>query len=131
MKNKRDYEAYKAAQKKMQTMENELHKLIEYPPFSEIDDGSDSLDYDGVNPNWGFPDLSERGVQLQQAMKDAIKMMNEETKGVDYYDVDPTVLEKCFKGVFAEFADDIEEARLNQKRYPTNNIPALKAYKMK
>jgi hypothetical protein len=131
MEKKRDYEAYKAAEAKMEKMERELHQLIEYPPFSEIDDGSGDEDYDGLNPKWGFPDLTERGLQLQEAVKDAIKGMNEETAGVDYYDVDPSVMAKCFTKVFDEFKDDIEEARLYAKRHPGNNIPALKAYKMK
>lgn len=131
MKKQRDYTAYLKAEKTMEEMEKELNQLIDYPPFSEIDDGKDDMDYDGINPIWGFPNLTERGLQLQQAVRDSIFSMNEETKGVDYYDVDPSVIEKCYKGVFDEFKEDLDEARLYQKRFPGERIKALKFNKMK
>lgn len=131
MKKPRDYTAYLKAEKTMEEMEKELHQLIEYPPFSEIDEGKDEMDYDGINPIWGFPNLTERGLQLQQAVRDSIFSMNEETKGVDYYDVDPSIIEKCYKSVFDEFKEDLDEARLYQKRFPGERIKALKFYKMK
>lgn len=131
MATNKNYDAYLAAENKMEQQQKELSQLIEYPPFSEIDDGKDSLDYDGVNPNWGFPGVSERGLQLQEAVRDAIKMMNEETEGVNYYDSDPSIVAKCFKEVYDEFSDDLEEARLMQKRYPTVPLTALKSYKIK
>lgn len=131
MAKERDYTAYLNAEKKMQQMEKELNQLIEYPPFSEMDDGKDDLDYDGMNPNWGYPSLTERGLQLQQAVRDSIVSMNDETKGTDYYDVDPSIIAKCYSGVFEEFKEDLEEARLYQKRYPEDSVKALKSYKMK
>ena len=126
----RNNDAYLAAEKKMEQQEKEISQLILYPPFSEIDEGTDDRDYDGINPIWGFPTMSQRGLQLQEAMIDAIRSMNNEAKGADYYDVDPSVIAKCFKNVYVEFADDIDEARLMQKRYPTR-LTALKSYKIK
>jgi hypothetical protein len=130
MKNERDTKVYLQAEKAMKADEDVISELIAYPPFSEIDDGQGSLDHDGVNPIWGYPGLSDRGLQLREAMHDAIKSMNDETKGVDYYDVDPEVLKKSLKGVMAEFSDDLDEARLYQKRYP-DSVEALKASKTK
>lgn len=124
-------EAYVAAENKMQTQEKELSELIQYPPFSEIDDGRDTLDYDGINPNWGFPGLSQRGVDLREAMIDAISKMSLEKGDANFYDVDPSIIAGCFKDVLKEFADDIDEARLMQKRYPDSPLAALKSYKIK
>jgi cell fate (sporulation/competence/biofilm development) regulator YlbF (YheA/YmcA/DUF963 family) len=129
MKKQRDFTAYLSAEKKMEQMEKELNQLIEYPPFSDIDEGKQDPDYDGVNPNWGYPSLTERGIQLQQAVRDSIYAMNEETKGVSYYEVDPSVIAKCYVGVFEEFKEDLDEARLYQKRYPEDSVKALKSYK--
>lgn len=131
MNQKRDMAAYLDAEKLMKTDEEMIGELMDYPPLSEIDDGKDSLDYDGINPNWGYPSLSERGMQCREAIIDAIKSMNEETEGVDYYDVDPKTIKNCFKGVIKEFTDDFDEARLYQKRYPKSRVSALKAYKTK
>lgn len=130
MTNERDMKAYAQAEKAMKADQDKISELIAYPPFSEIDDGQGSLDHDGINPIWGYPGLSDRGLQLREAMHDAIKSMNEETKGVDYYDVDPEVLQKSFKGVMVEFSDDLDEASLYQKRHP-DSVAALKAHKTK
>jgi len=131
MEKQRDMKSYLEAEKAMRADEDMINQLMQYPPLSEIDDGKTSLDYDGINPNWGYPNLSERGMQCREAMIDAIKAMNEETKGVDYYDVDPKAIKGCFKGVMQEFADDFDEARLYQKRYPKSRIDALISYKTK
>lgn len=129
-KNGRDMKAYVQAEKAMKVDEDKIHALFVYPPFSEIDDGQGSLDHDGINPIWGFPGPSDRGLQLREAMFDAIKSMNEETEGVDYYDVDYEIIKKCFKGVLAEFSDDLDEAGLWRKRYP-DSVEALKANQKK
>lgn len=118
-------DAYYKAAGKMQQQERELNALMNYPPFSEIDDGRDSMDFDGVNPDWGFPSLSTRGMELQQAMGDAVSGINIEKGDRDIYECGD-LLGKCFKGVYEEFKDDLEEARLMQKRYP-RRLTALKA----
>jgi len=120
----KDNDYYKA-EEFMEKQEKELNALMGYPPFSEIDDGKDSLDFDGVNPNWGFPSISKRGAQLAEAMRDSISGMMEERGERDLYQCGD-LLKKCYKGVYEEFKDDLEEARLMQKRYPTR-LAALKA----
>lgn len=120
----KDNDYYKA-EGIMEKQEKELNALMAYPPFSEIDDGRDSLDFDGVNPNWGFVGLSKRGLQLAEAMNDSISGMMAEKGERDIYQCGD-LLRKCFKGVFEEFKDDLEEARLMQKRYPSR-FAALEA----
>lgn len=131
MENNDKDKKYINAERKMKAAEDELNNLMQYPPFGEIDDGSDALDYDGVNPLWGFPSLSERGLQLQEAVRDAISLLNSQTKNVRFYDVDPSMIAKTYDGVFKEFADDLEEARLMEKRFPDSPIKALKSAKTK
>ena len=65
MKNERDTKVYLQAEKAMKADEDVISELIAYPPFSEIDDGQGSLDHDGINPIWGYPGLSDRGLQLR------------------------------------------------------------------
>lgn len=125
MKNEKDMNAYAQAEKAMKADEDKIHSLSIYPPFFEMDEGRDSFKYDGINPIWGYPGPSERGMQLKQAMFDAIRSMSDETKGVDHDDVDPDIRRKCFKSVLAEFSDDLDEASLWQKRYPNDNVAAI------
>ena len=131
MKNDKDMKAYLQAEKAMAADEKKIHSLCIYPPFFEMDEGRDSLNYDGINPIWGYPGPSDRGIQLREAMFDAIRSMSDETKGVDHYDVDPDIRRKCFKGVLAEFSDDLDEASLWQKRYPDDSVAAIMAYQKK
>ena len=131
MKNEKDMKAYLQAEKDMKADEDKINSLCIYPPFFEMDEGRDSLNYDGINPIWGYPGPSERGMQLKEAMFDAIRSMSDETKGVDHYDVDPDIRRKCYKGVLAEFSDDLDEASLWQKRYPDDSASAIMAYQKK
>jgi len=104
----------------------ELISLIDYPPFSEMDDGSTSLDYDGVNPNWGFPRETKIGAQIMQAIEETLKNMAIEAEKVDgLFNVDTSMLSKMWNDVYSEFEDEINEARLYQKRYPEDRVEAL------
>lgn len=108
----------------MESAEKELLTLMDYPPFSEIDGG------DEVEPDWGFPSISERGEDLAEAMREAIDLVQAEQKrlekaGKRMYDMDGAILAKAFAGVQEEFADELDEARLYKKRFPETRISAL------
>jgi len=110
--------------KAMELAEKELLELMDYPPFSEIDGG------DEVEPDWGFPSISERGEDLAEAIRDAIDLVRTEQKrlekaGKRMYDMDGAILAKAFTDVEKEFADDLDEARLYRKRFPKTRISAL------
>lgn len=106
----------------------ELISLFDYPPFSEMDDGSTSLDYDGVNPNWGFPRETKKGAEFMEAIEDTLQRISIEAQKVDgIFNVDLSILGSMWNDVFNEFKDEIEEARLYKKRYPDDRVEALLA----
>lgn len=115
---------YAQGMKAMEAAETELLNLMDYPPFSEIDGG------DEVEPDWGFPSISERGEDLAEAIRDVHQIYMTELKslkkqGKTMYDMDGAMLSKIFNEVEKEFADDLDEARLYRKRFPNTRISAL------
>lgn len=115
---------YAQGMKAMEAAETELLNLMDYPPFSEIDGG------DEIEPDWGFPSISERGEDLAEAIRDVHQKYMTELKslkkqGKTMYDMDGAMLSKIFSEVEKEFADDLDEARLYRKRFPKTRISAL------
>jgi len=115
---------YAQGMKAMEAAETELLNLMDYPPFSEIDGG------DEIEPDWGFPSISERGEDLAEAIRDVHQIYMTELKslkkqGKTMYDMDGAMLSKIFNEVEKEFADDLDEARLYRKRFPNTRISAL------
>lgn len=120
------------AQQKAEDKLKELDKLMDYPPFQDIDDGADSWKFDGVNPIWGFPFDTERGADLKEAMKDAIRQYNSELIRVGGEEkMDADFIAKMWDGVFKEFSDEIDEARLYAKRFDDSVEALISAHKMK
>ncbi len=110
--------------KTMEAAEKELLSLMDYPPFSEIDGG------DEVEPDWGFPTISERGEDLAEAIRDVNETYSTEAKrlikeGKTPYDMDGKMLSTIFNEVEEEFSEDLDEARLYRKRFPETRISAL------
>ncbi len=128
---------YSDGMKKMSEKERELLTLMDYPPFRDIDGGEESWDYTPGTPNWGFPSITERGEQLAEAIRDVhslvvVAQKNAIKEGKTIYDVDPKLLASAFNDVEKEFKEDLDEARLYQKRFPETPISALmQAYKPK
>jgi hypothetical protein len=100
----------------------ELELIMDYPPFCEIE-------YSDYGKNWGLPFASDTGEKLINEFHKELKRITDLTPQEAESDItlmDPDIFSEPFKNLQEKFSDELETARLWQKRFPNNWVQACK-----